>query len=173
VDKTVLLVGHPNLTAVGPKEWRHYSWSFNLPATAGKQARDVGDISTSVNPKDVALLARYDHVKAICAKMVERNPVVVRCEAPREPRKQRGGTIMDLKDQSALYDESVAWAEPGRRRLKWSESHVFFPAGTEPRNVCEQRGISVAVNQVDLIGAVWGHEQLILRSGHARWKPRP
>jgi hypothetical protein len=117
VDKTVLLVGHPNLTAVGPKKWRHYSWSFKLPATARKQARDVGDISTSVNPKDVALLARYDHVKAICAKMVEGNPVVVRCETPREPRKQRGGTIMDLKDQSALYDENVAWAEPGRGGL--------------------------------------------------------
>jgi len=168
------LVGHPNLAAVGTEEWWHYSWSFNrVWATGRKQARDVRDISTAVNPKDVALLARYDHVKAIGAKMVEGNPVVVRCEAPREPRKQRGVTIMDLKDQSALYDESVARVEPGRRGLKWSESDVFFPAGTEPRNVCEQRGISVAVNQVDLIGAVWGHEQLILRSGHARWKPRP
>jgi hypothetical protein len=32
VDSTVGLVGHPNLTAVGPEAWRkgYYSWSFNL-----------------------------------------------------------------------------------------------------------------------------------------------
>jgi hypothetical protein len=75
-----VLVGHPNLTAVGPEAWRHYSWSFNVVATARKQARD-GRCATSsipVNPKDVALLASHDHVKAKCAKMVERNPVVVR-----------------------------------------------------------------------------------------------
>ena len=146
---------------------------FNHSATARKQARDMGDISTSVNPKDVALLARDDHVKAIRAKMVEGDPVVVRCEATRKRRKHRGNTSIDLVDQSALCDENVARGEPGRGGLKWSESHVFFPAGTEPRNIREERDIPVAVNQVDLIGAVWGHEQLIRRSGHARWKPRP
>jgi len=30
VDSIVALVGHPNLAAVGPEAWRHYSWSFNL-----------------------------------------------------------------------------------------------------------------------------------------------
>jgi hypothetical protein len=30
VDSIVALVGHPNLAAVGPEEWRYYSWSFNL-----------------------------------------------------------------------------------------------------------------------------------------------
>jgi hypothetical protein len=32
VDNTVVLVGHPNLAAVGPEawRWRYYSWSFNL-----------------------------------------------------------------------------------------------------------------------------------------------
>jgi hypothetical protein len=32
VDNIVVLVGHPNLAAVGPEAWRrgHYSWSFNL-----------------------------------------------------------------------------------------------------------------------------------------------
>jgi hypothetical protein len=30
VDGIAVLVGHPNLTAVGPEAWRHYSWSFNL-----------------------------------------------------------------------------------------------------------------------------------------------
>jgi hypothetical protein len=118
----------------------------------------VGDISTAVNPKDVALLARHDHVKAIGAKMVEGNPVVVRCEAPGERRKRRSGAIMDLEDQSALYDENVARVEPGRRRLKWSESHVFFPAGTKPRNVREERSSAGTVNLIDYIVAVWGHE---------------
>jgi hypothetical protein len=78
VDLTVRLVGHPNLTAVGPEEWRHYSWSFNLAVTGRAHVRDLRGISIPVNPKDVALLARYDHVVAKCAKMVERNPVVVR-----------------------------------------------------------------------------------------------
>jgi hypothetical protein len=30
VDSIVGLVGHPNLAAVGPEAYRHYSWSFNL-----------------------------------------------------------------------------------------------------------------------------------------------
>ena len=73
------------------------------------------EVTIAVNPKDVALLTRDDHVKAKCAKMVERNPVVVRCEAPPERRKQRDGTFMDLEDQSAFYGENVARGEPGRR----------------------------------------------------------
>ena len=86
VDSIAVLGGHPNLTAVGPEAWRHYSRAFNLCA---KGPREVRGSSISVNPKDVALLACYDHVKAKCAKMVERNPVVVRCEAPLERYKQR------------------------------------------------------------------------------------
>ena len=68
-----------------------------------------------MNPKDVALLARDDHVIAKCAKMVERNPVVVRCEAPLERRKQRDGMCItvDLEDQSAFCDENVARGEQG------------------------------------------------------------
>ena len=93
VDSIAVLVGHPNLTAVGPEAWRHYSWSFNVYA---KGPRDLRGSSIPVNPKDVALLARYDHVEAKCAKMVERNPVVVRCEAPRERRKQRDGTYLSI-----------------------------------------------------------------------------
>ena len=113
VDKTVLLVGHPNLAAVGPEAWRHYSGSFNLTGTGRKYARDFGGISIPVNPKDAALPACYDHVKAICAKMVEGNPVVVRCEATRERRKQRYDTVMDLEDQSAFGGENVARGERG------------------------------------------------------------
>jgi hypothetical protein len=131
VDSIAVLVGHPNLTAVGPEAWRHYSWSFNVYA---KGPRDVRGSSIPVNPKDVALLARYDHVEAKCAKMVERNPVVVRCEAPPERRKQRDGMCIsvDLKDQSAFCDENVAPVELGRRGLRWSESHVFSMQGSGP-----------------------------------------
>ena len=88
------LVGDPNLAAVRPEEGRHYSWSFNRVGgrIGRKQGRDMGDSSSPVNPKDRALLARNDHVISIRPKMVERNPVVVRCGAARpEVRKQRHG----------------------------------------------------------------------------------
>jgi len=170
VDLTILLVGYPNLTAVGPEEWRHYSWSFNLRATGRKQTRDLRDSSIPVNSKDVALLARYDHVVSKCAKMVERNPVVVRCEAPPERRKQRDVTFMDLEDESAFCGENVARGEPGISGLRWSDSHVFFPAGTKPRKRREQRVSPVAGDLIDVLGAVFAHEQKIRRSGHASGK---
>jgi hypothetical protein len=153
------LVANPNLAAVGTEAWRHYSWSFShISATGRKQARDGRDRSSPVNPKNVALVARDDHVKAICAKMVERNPVVVRCEAPRERCKQRDVTYtIDPEDQSAFCGENVARGEPSRRGLRWSYSHVFFPAGTEPREHREQRGIPVTVDLVDVLGAVFAH----------------
>ena len=169
MDLIVCLVGHPNLAAVRPEAWRHYSWSFNLSYARGRDGRSATS-SIPVNPKDVALLARYDHVEAICAKMVERNPVVVRRKAPRERRKQRDGTFMDLEDHSALCDENVARGEPGRRGLRWSDSHVFFPAGTKPRKRREQRDSPVAGDRIDVLGAVFAHEQFSLRSGHARGK---
>jgi hypothetical protein len=82
VDSIVFLVGHPNLTAVGPEALRHYSWSFNLTVIKNtgrsKYVRDLRDSSNPVNPKDGALFATYDHVISKCAKMVERNSVVVR-----------------------------------------------------------------------------------------------
>ena len=167
VDRIAVLVGHPNLTAVGPEACRHYSWSFNVYA---KGPRDLRFSTIPVNPKDVALLARYDHVKAKCANMVERNPVVVRCETPPERRKQRDGTLMDLEDQRAFCGENVARGEPGRRGLRWSDSHVFFPAGTKARELREQRGIPVAVDLIDVLGAVFAHEQNIRPSGHAGGK---
>jgi hypothetical protein len=72
VDGIGDLVGDPNLAAEGP---------------------EVRGSSSPVNPKDVALLARHDHVISKCANMVERDPVVVRCGAARsEIRKQRGDT---------------------------------------------------------------------------------
>jgi hypothetical protein len=58
-DHTGRLVGHQNLTAEGPEACRRYNWSFNLFAHG---RRDLRDSSSPVNPKDAAVLARYDHV---------------------------------------------------------------------------------------------------------------
>ncbi len=105
--------------------------------------------------------------------MVERNSVVVRREATRERRKQRDVTYtIDPEDQSAFCDVNVARDErvvrrPGRQ---WDHSHVFFPAGTKPRHCREQRGIRVAVDLIDSLGAVFAHQEKIRRSGHARGK---
>jgi hypothetical protein len=176
VDLTVNLVGHPNFTAVGPEAWRHYSWSFNLPATGRKYVREGKDRETTgpVNPVDAALLARYDHVvtKYARSSMVERNPVVVDCGAPPERRKQRDDAVMDLVDVRAFCGENVARGERGNgiRGLRWSNSQVFFQAGTIPRQRREQRGIPVAVDPIDILGAEFAHEQKIRRSGHARGK---
>jgi len=84
VDSIAYLVGHPNLTAVGPKKWRHYSWSFNFEALPVKcDVRDIRDtwLSGPVNRPDTAVDARQDHFVAKYARrtsMVERNPGMVR-----------------------------------------------------------------------------------------------
>jgi hypothetical protein len=78
VDSIVVLGSHPNLTALGPEAWRDYSWSFNPRCVDERDERDMWSSWKVINLKDVALLARYDHVKTKCANMVERNPVVVR-----------------------------------------------------------------------------------------------
>src|SRR5205823_14199146 len=88
----------------------------------------------------------------------------------RERSKRRYGNFMDLEDQSALCNEKVAPGEHGRRGLRWSDSHVFFPAGTKPRYRREQRDSPVAGDRIDVVGAVFAHEQFSLRSGHARGK---
>src|SRR5215471_664105 len=115
VDRVGLLVGYPNLAAARPEGGRNYSWPFNrVEGRIGrKQGRDLGGSSIAVNPKDRALIARDDHVKAKCANMVERDPVVVRCGAPRECCKQRGNTRRDLEDHSAFCSKNVTWREPG------------------------------------------------------------
>jgi hypothetical protein len=77
VDSIVVLGSHPNLTALGPEAYWHYSWSFNF-SVEGRDGRDMWSSWKVINLKDVALVARYDHVKAKIASMVERNPVVVR-----------------------------------------------------------------------------------------------
>jgi hypothetical protein len=76
---------------------------------------------------------------------------------------------MDLEDQSSGCDENVTRGErvvrrPGRQ---WDRSHVFFPAGNKSRNRREQRNIPIAVDLIDVLGAVFAHEQKIRRSGNA------
>src|SRR5215467_3833917 len=103
VDRIGILVSYPNLATARPEEGWHYRWPFNRVGRRGrKQRRDWRDNSSAVNPKDGALIARHDHVKAKCANMVERDPVVVRCGAPRECCKRRGNTCRDLEYHSAF-----------------------------------------------------------------------
>jgi hypothetical protein len=47
---------------------------------------------------------------------------------------------------------------------------MYFPGSNQTRNVREERSSPGAVNLIDYIVAVWGHEQLTRRSGHARGK---
>jgi hypothetical protein len=55
--------------------------------------------------------------------------------------------------------------------LRWSDSHVFFFApGEGARKRCEQRVDPEAGDRIDVLGAVFAHEQKIRRSGHARGK---
>src|SRR4029077_7791590 len=63
-DHTGGLVGHQNLTAEGPEARRRYNWSFNLFAHGRRDLRDMWWAGTTctINRKDAAVLARYDHV---------------------------------------------------------------------------------------------------------------
>ena len=36
VDSIAYLIGDPNLAAVGPEAWRHYSWSFSRVSATGR-----------------------------------------------------------------------------------------------------------------------------------------
>jgi hypothetical protein len=149
-DLTGALVGDQNLTAEGPEAWRgRYNWSFNLYAHA---RRDLRDSSNPVNPKDAAILARYDHVVSKCAHFVERNSGVVRFGA-RDLRKEREGTgWRGPKDERAKCNEDVARGERrhGIRGLRWRYSDVFFRG----RGRLVHRGNPRAVERIDVwIGA--------------------
>jgi hypothetical protein len=102
--------------------------------------------------------------------MIERNPGVVRVAA-RDRRKQCGITPRDLIDRSALCDENVGrvprhWH--GERGLRWSHGHVSFQALIRrARNLCQRRDIPEAVDRVEVLAAVFAHDQLGRRSGHA------
>jgi hypothetical protein len=64
VDLTAALVGHQELTGVGPEGQRRYSWSFNISARGRDRVTAIQDISIPVNLKDAAVTARYDHIEA-------------------------------------------------------------------------------------------------------------
>jgi hypothetical protein len=168
VDYTVALVGHQNLTAKGPEArapvsriWcRRYNWSFNLVARARRV--NLRNTSMPVNLKDVAVLARCDHVVLKCAHFVERNPGVVRVGA-RELRKEREETgWRGPKDATTKCDEDVARGEHGRDRrgLNWRYSNVFFRG----RGRLVQRGNPRAVERIDVCigGGESGRKQFSL-----------
>jgi hypothetical protein len=78
VDPTDVIVGDQKLTLEGTEASRRYSWSFSIVA----RVRDLRDSSIPVNPKDAAVMARYEHVVSKIAHFVERNPGVVPYGAP-------------------------------------------------------------------------------------------
>ena len=87
-------------------------------------------------------------------------------------RKQRGASLRNFIDLIALCDKNVARCEGcrrGTRGLSWSDSHVFFRARTNGarRNRRQHGDIPHAVDRIDVLGAVFGHDQISLGSGHA------
>ena len=112
-----MVVGHHDLAAQGPEACRQYSWSFNACLMPwDRRVHEVRDIwwhclrrnTKSINRKDAAVLARYDHSVVKCAHFVERNRAVVRVGAAAvysgPSRKQREGTANrwpGLKDRLA------------------------------------------------------------------------
>jgi hypothetical protein len=168
VDLTVDIVGRQDLTPQGPEAHRHYSRSFNVCGMlCVRRVRDELDNSSPVNLPDGAVLARYDHLELKCALMVERKRTVVRAGAP-DRRKQREDTSRELIDVRALCDENVARSEPGRHGLNWSNSQVFFHAGTNwTRYRHQQRDIPIAVDQIEILVAECGCEHFSRDSGHA------
>ena len=168
MDLTADIVGRQDLTAQGPEPDRHYSWSFNVcDMLCVRRARDKLDNSSSVNLPDGAVLARYDHLVLKCALMVERKRTVVRPGTP-DRRKQRDHTSREFIDVSALCDENVARSEPGIQGLSWSDSQVFFDAGTNgTRDLRQHRGIPHAVDRLEILVAEFGLEKIKRGSDHA------
>ena len=65
---------------------------------------------------------------------------------------------------SALCDEKVARGEPGLRGLRWSDSHVFFHAGTESHGIVPNIETFPMQSTVSMSSvAVFGH--VAIRSG--------
>ena len=99
--------------------------------------------------------------------MVERKRTVIGAGAA-DRCKQREDTSRELIDLGALCDEHVARGEPSRRGLNWSDSQVFFHAGTNrARDRSQHRDIPVAVDHIEILVAPLGREHFIGHSGHA------
>jgi hypothetical protein len=78
-------------------------------------------ISNVVDLKDVAPVARKDHVVSKCAHSVERNPAVIHfAPGAGDRRKEREGTRWrGPKDTLAKCEEDVARGEPSIHGLRW------------------------------------------------------
>jgi len=122
--------------------------------------------SVPVNLPDRSGLTGHDHVVPECAHVVEGNPGVVLC-AVWHQHKRRDDTPRHLIDPRALCDENVARSEPGIHRLGWSDSDVFFSAVSDSRKRRQERDVPLAVDGIDIVAAVFGHNQISGRSGHA------
>src|SRR5215472_2769060 len=127
---------------------------------------DKGGISGAVNLPDQAVVAGDNHVEVKCAHVVEGDAGFV-LSAAREKHKRRDGTAGDVKNGRALCDEDVARSEPGTSGLRWSDSDIFFSAVTDSRKSGQEGDVALAVERIDIVAAVFGHDQVGARSGHA------
>src|SRR4029077_14842884 len=67
-------------------------------------------------------------------------------------------------------DEKVARGEQGRRRHRWSDSHVFFYVRVGPRRKgSELRDTPRTIDRKDDSELETAHEQMVRVSGHAYW----
>ena len=147
VDLTVDIVGHQDLTAEGPEAWwRRYSWSFKAAAPLFTIA-----MSVTVPAPSTVKTGPFSHVTIMLFPNVPTwsNVIELWSEAGHPSRrKRRDDTSRELIDVIVLCDENVARGEPGRRGLNWSDSHVFFHAGTDgTRDRRHHRDIPIAVDQ--------------------------
>src|SRR5437763_17097702 len=125
----VVLVGHPELSAVGPEAARHYSCTFNAAGLPVMRVEpDIGDSCQSVAvvqaavavhlPDAAAISTRHDHVEVKSAPrdLVERDPgMVLSAASVWNGRKQRGGKGWpQLPDVGACCDKIVARGERHR-----------------------------------------------------------
>src|SRR4029079_6255077 len=109
-DKTVFLVGRPDLAAKRPEVVRHYSWSFQLKIRP-RYSRDYSGGSRRVNTRYLAGLTGHDHIIIkICAEMVEGDSSVGP-SAARDRREQRDAAPIgrELIDFIALCNVHEAW----------------------------------------------------------------
>src|SRR5438105_8783316 len=127
---------------------------------------DEGWSAGTVNLPDRDVVTGDNHVVTKCAHMVEGNPGFV-LSAGWHHGKRGGDTPCDFIDPRALGDENVARDEPGNCGLGWSDSDVFLSAITDSWKSGQQRNVALAVERIDIVAAVFGHNQIGARSGHA------
>src|SRR5439155_4286682 len=125
-----------------------------------------GGNSGAVNLPGRAVRTGDNHVVTKCAHVIEGNSGLV-LSAAWHHRKRGDDTSCDLIDSRALCDENVARSEAGIYGLGWSDGDVFLSAVTDSRKSRQQRDVSLAIERIDIVTAVFGHDQIGSRSGHA------